>query len=438
MIRFVRRLAPARGRMFSTAAATRDSAQKVDKQVQSQTGYAEEAEADADVMLCAHGTVPVTTELIYHDPITMNKTVSAFRMMDRHGKLLEGVEEPELDPEEARQIYRTMAQVQVLDDVFYNAQRQGRISFYMQHGGEEGLAVGSASELTLDDVVFGQYREAGVLLYRGFTLQEAADQCIGNCDDISGGKQMPIHYGCRRLNFQTISSPLATQLPQAVGAALALKNEGKKAVVMCYFGEGAASEGDFHAALNMSTTIKTPVVFFCRNNGYAISTPSTSQYSGDGIVARAQGYGMLSIRVDGNDVLAVKAATRKAKEMALAENRPVFIEAMTYREGHHSTSDDSTRYRSVAEIKHWRENFCPVQRFNNYITERGWWDEERDTELRDQMRVDVISALETAEKKPLFGIESLFDEVYDDVPRHLQEQQEELRAHLEKYPSLKP
>jgi 2-oxoisovalerate dehydrogenase E1 component alpha subunit len=396
-------------------------------------GYAGE-ESDSEVMYWTHGSLPVTSEMALHDPKVDNTIIEAYRVLDRSGKLIEGAVAPDLSETEAVGMYETMVKVQAMDDVFMNAQRQGRISFYMQHAGEEGLAVGSASALTEDDVIFAQYREGGVLLHRGFTLQECADQCIGNQDDKGGGKQMPIHYGCRRLNFQTISSPLATQLPQAVGAAMALRNEGKEAISMVYFGEGAASEGDFHAACNFAGTLKVPVVFFCRNNGYAISTPSTSQYAGDGIVSRAAGYGMLSIRVDGNDTLAVRNATELARKTAIETNRPVFIEAMTYRMGHHSTSDDSTRYRSLSEITHWKENFDPVERFKNYMANQGWWDEEKDVALRDQTRLDVIESLEMAESKPFGGVESLFNDVFDGMPEHLQKQEEELRLHMDKYP----
>lgn len=137
------------------------------------------------------------------------------------------------------------------------------------------LPVGSAAALSDEDMVFAQYREHGVLLWRGFGIQEAVDQCFSNVGDKGKGRQMPIHYGSRRLHFQTISSPLGTQIPQAVGAAYAFKVQQKDAVAICYFGEGAASEGDFHAALNFSATLDVPVLFFCRNNGYAISTPSS-------------------------------------------------------------------------------------------------------------------------------------------------------------------
>jgi len=153
------------------------------------------------------------------------------------------------------------------------------------------LPVGSAAALSNEDMVFAQYREHGVLLWRGFSIQEAVDQCFSNIGDKGKGRQMPIHYGSRRLNFQTISSPLGTQIPQAAGAAYAFKMQRKDAVAVCYFGEGAASEGDFHAAFNFSATLDVPVLFFCRNNGYAISTPSSEQYRGDGIASRATGYG---------------------------------------------------------------------------------------------------------------------------------------------------
>ncbi|NXK81277.1 ODBA dehydrogenase, partial [Amazona guildingii] len=169
-----------------------------------------------------------------------------------------------------------------------------------------------------------------VLMYRGYPLDLFMAQCYGNSMDPGKGRQMPVHYGCRQRHFVTISSPLATQIPQAVGAAYAIKRADANRAVICYFGEGAASEGDAHAGFNFAATLECPIVFFCRNNGYAISTPTSEQYRGDGIAARGPGYGLLSIRVDGNDVFAVYRATREARRRAVAENRPVLIEAMTY------------------------------------------------------------------------------------------------------------
>jgi len=149
-----------------------------------------------------------------------------------------------------------------MDQILYEAQRQGRISFYMTNYGEEATHIGSAAALSDSDPIFGQYREAGVLKWRGFTLTDFMNQNYSNHEDGGKGRQMPVHYGSKKLNFQTISSPLGTQIPQAVGAAYALKMMGKRNVVVCYFGDGAASEGDFHAALNMAATTESPVIFF--------------------------------------------------------------------------------------------------------------------------------------------------------------------------------
>ena len=200
-----------------------------------------------------------------------------FRVMDENGAVLDPALEPDVTEEEAVRMYETMVQLNVMDSILYEAQRQGRLSFYMTNYGEEATHIGSASVLTQDDVIFGQYREAGVLLWRGFTLQQFADQCVGNAHASCKGRMMPVHYGSRELNFHTISSPLATQLPQAAGAAYALKMQKRDACAVCFFGDGAASEGDFHGALNFAATLECPVIFFCRNNGYAISTPIREQ-----------------------------------------------------------------------------------------------------------------------------------------------------------------
>jgi 2-oxoisovalerate dehydrogenase E1 component alpha subunit len=173
--------------------------------------------------------------------------------------------------------------------IMYEAQRQGRISFYMTSYGEGATHMGSAAALEADDVVFGQYREAGVLLYRGFTLDEFMNQMYSNEQDYGKGRQMPVHYGKKSLNFQTISSPLGTQIPQAAGAAYALKLCGKDAIAIACFGDGAASEGDFHAAVNMASTTDSPVIFFCRNNGYAISTPLGNSIEEMGLLREDRG-----------------------------------------------------------------------------------------------------------------------------------------------------
>ena len=380
------------------------------------------------------GRLPFTPTLALHRPEEAPRW-PVLRLVSRSGDEMPGASLPALSEAEAREMYRTMLRLQELDTVFYNAQRQGRISFYMTSTGEEAIHVGSASALTMDDVIYAQYRETGVLLWRGFSLQRVADQCFGNADDIATkGRQMPIHYGAKDLNFHTISSPLSTQVPQAVGAAYALKLQRKKACAVCYFGEGAASEGDVHGGMNMAATLEAPVLFFVRNNGFAISTPARDQYRGDGIVSRASGYGIAGVRVDGNDLHAVRQATEEARRVAVEESRPVLIEAMSYRVGHHSTSDDSTRYRSVAEIHSWRDSDDPVARFRRWLEARGWWAEEDELAARGQERARVLAALEAAEKKGMPKLDTLFEDVYHDVPEHLRRQKEELLRHIAKYP----
>ena len=231
---------------------------------------------------------------------------------------------------------------------------------------------------------------------------------------------MPVHYGSRALNFQTISSPLGTQLPQAAGTAYALKREKRQNVVICYFGEGAASEGDFHVALNMASTLECPVIFFCRNNGYAISTPVSEQYRGDGIAARGIAYGIPTIRVDGNDLLAVHDATAAARKMCLEKNTPIVVEAMTYRGGHHSTSDDSTRYRGGEEINYWADNHNPITRFRLLLEKQGIWDSHQEATLRKELRAKVLQAMGNAERTKKPAASQMFSDVYSDLPHHLQ------------------
>jgi 2-oxoisovalerate dehydrogenase E1 component alpha subunit len=373
-----------------------------------------------------------TLEFLDYDDVPL------FQVMDEDGDIMDPVEEDKVmngvGHEEAVKMHETMVRVAVMDHILYEAQRQGRISFYMTSTGEEATHVGAASALEDRDVIFAQYREQGVLMYRGFSFEQFCNQCCSNALDPAKGRQMPVHYGSTELNHHTISSPLATQLPHAVGAAYALKLEQQDAVAMCFFGDGAASEGDFHAALNFAATLKSPVIFFCRNNGYAISTSIEEQMASDGIVARGPAYGVPATRVDGNDIWAVRSAVAKARKMALEENTPVMIEAITYRMGHHSTSDDSLRYRQQGEMEFWKEQDNPMLRMRNFLKKRGWYTDEQEEELRKQCRKEVLAALNSAEKAPKLGVHEMFEDVYDVMPAHLREQKAEVEAHIARNP----
>jgi len=363
--------------------------------------------------------------------------IPMLQILKPDGTLHEQAKEPEIDQDTARKMYDTMEYIRVLDERMVGAQRQGRISFYLASTGEEAAAVGSAAALQPQDMIMSQYREQGALAYRGYTTSQFMNQMFSNQEDPNKGRQMPIHYGDKPLNFMTISSPLGTQIPQAAGYAYGQKMAGQEAVTICYFGEGAASEGDFHAGLNMAAVLNCPVIFFCRNNGYAISTPAEEQFAGDGIASRGLGYGVKTIRVDGNDPLAVYAATLRARELALEEQCPVLIEAMTYRLAAHSTSDDPTGYRSRDEEDKWRLK-DPIQRMAKWLQHKGWYDEEANKTLVEESRKAVLSALKEAEKVPVNPIEDIVSDVYDKVPAHLQKQVDALKDHIEKYPKAYP
>ena len=363
--------------------------------------------------------------------------IPMLQILNDSGKLVSGATMPDLSKEIALKIVHTMEFIRLLDERMIAAQRQGRISFYLACTGEEAATTASAAALSSGDMIMSQYREQAALAYRGYTTEQFMNQMFSNRLDPNKGRQMPIHYGDKALNFMTISSPLGTQIPQAAGYAYGQKVQGEEALTICYFGEGAASEGDFHAGLNMAAVLNCPVIFFCRNNGYAISTPSSEQFKGDGIASRGMGYGIKTIRVDGNDALAVFVATQKARQIALAENCPVLIEAMTYRLAAHSTSDDPSGYRSKEEEAKWQDK-DPISRFKQWVIDQGWFDESAHEAFITKNRQDILAAVKTAEKVPVCNLDDMVNDVYDKVPWHLEQQMNDLKTHLKKYPESYP
>lgn len=380
------------------------------------------------------------TELKFDTPAD-HSPMPTYRVVDQHGVVVDKSFKPDLSEKEIVKMYEDMLFVSLMDLVMFDAQRQGRISFYMVSAGEEAVSVGSASALTMEDVIYCQYREQGVFRYRGYTAKDFMDQLFANINDPGRGRNMPVHYGSKELNIHAISSPLATQLPQASGAAYALKMQRQNdpslppRVVVAYFGEGAASEGDFHAALNMAATRSCPAVFICRNNGYAISTPTLEQYRGDGIASRGVGYGIDTIRVDGNDIWAVREATKRAREMALEDGgKPVLIEALTYRVSHHSTSDDSFAYRARVEVEDWKRRDNPIIRLRKWMDNEGIWGEEKEKEARARLRGEVLKAFKGAETQKKPPVKAMFEDVYEEMTPELQRQMKELKGILERYP----
>ncbi|OAL52169.1 hypothetical protein IQ07DRAFT_562430 [Pyrenochaeta sp. DS3sAY3a] len=369
------------------------------------------------------------------------KAISTYRVMNQYGDILDKEIGVETTDEEALELYKNMVKLSIMDLLMFEAQRQGRLSFYMVSAGEEGISIGSASALSPKDVVFCQYRESGVYMQRGFTLADFMNQLFANAKDNGLGRNMPVHYGSKELNIQTISSTLATQIPHAAGAAYALKMQNmwspdqEPRVAVCYFGEGAASEGDFHSALNIAATRQVPCIFICRNNGYAISTPTSDQYRGDGIASRGAGYGIDTLRVDGNDIFAVRRATKEARRRALLDGgQPVLIEMMAYRVGHHSTSDDSFAYRQRVEVEDWKRRDNPITRLRKWLEGRALWDDAAEKELRSATRKEVLRAFETAEKEKKPSIRYAFEGVWEELTEEQRAHVSELRDILTRYP----
>ncbi|XP_076893341.1 2-oxoisovalerate dehydrogenase subunit alpha 2, mitochondrial-like [Bidens hawaiensis] len=390
------------------------------------------------------GNVKFTSTRIFTSS-SNEERAQCYRVLDENGELVIDNDSLKITKELAVKMYTNMATLQVMDTIFYEAQRQGRISFYMTTIGEEAINIASAAALSNNDFVFPQYREPGVLLWRGFTLQEFANQLFGNKHDYGKGRQMPIHYGSKKHNYITVSSTVATQIPHAVGAAYSMKMEKQDSCTITYFGDGGSSPGDFPAGLNFSAVMEVPVIFFCRNNGWAISAPISDQLRGDGIVVRGKAYGIPSIRVDGNDALAVYSAVYEARKMAIEKQTPVLIEALTYRAGNHSTSDDSTRYRSdcsVDEIERWRHDQNPIKRFGKWIENKGWWSNDAESQHQNTIKKELAQAIQNAEQEEKPPVADMFNNVYDVSPINLSEQEDSLqntiKKHAQEYPNNIP
>lgn len=386
-----------------------------------------------------------TNNLNFYNKIIQNDSsdgkIPMFRIMDTNGSLINNKYKDLLpDKETSIKMLKTMIKVNVLDEYFLAKQRNGDLNFYMTCEGEEALVTGSVAGLNFEDSIYPQYREQAAFLFRGFTTDQMVNQLTGNYLDLGKGRQMPVHYGSSKLNIQTVSSPVATQIPQAAGAGYLFKLRKEDKVCLTYFGEGTASEGDFHAGLNFASTLGSQTIFFCRNNKYAISTPSKEQFLGDGIVSRGPGYGMNSIRVDGNDALAVYVATKECRRICIEQKKPFLIEGMSFRQGSHSTSDKKDNY-ITSEVLAEYENYIkslgnPIIRFENYCKSVGYIDnsfyESCKSEYLEEARKSLKKGLQIQKSSP----KSMFDDVYDELPENLKEQYDQLRNHLDSHKDL--
>jgi TPP-dependent pyruvate/acetoin dehydrogenase alpha subunit len=330
------------------------------------------------------------------------------RVLDDDGKPLPGAKVPSIPDAALQRMFETMLLVRIMDDRMMQLHRQGRLGFYMKATGEEATHF-AVAPLRDSDWIFPSYREQGAWFWRGYTIQQYIDQLFGNVGDPIKGRQMPVHHSASWLNIVSISSPVGTQIPQAVGAAYAAKVMGKDDVAVAFFGEGASANGELHVGLNFAGVWKAPCIFLCRNN---VAAPHQRQSAARTLAARAVGYGMPGIRVDGNDVLAIWQVTSDAAERARAGGGPTFIEALTYR-----PADD-------AALPERRD---PLARFRSYLRHCALWSESWEQELSERYQLEITDALAAADHKPPPAVETMFDDVYDQLPSHLREQRASLK-----------
>src|SRR5512145_231401 len=337
--------------------------------------------------------------------------VEYLSILDSDGNLDSSLD-PDIPPAELKRLYRAMLLGRRLDERMIRLQRQGRIGTFAPIKGQEASQIGAVSALGPHDWMVPSFRETAAMLWRGWPIEKLLLLFAGR---LEGGQPAPDQHDL------PITIPVATQLPHAVGLAYAAQYRGDDAVVMAFFGDGATSEGDFHEAANFAGVWHVPVVFVCQNNQWAISVPLKKQTHSRTIAQKALAYGIPGIQVDGNDVLAVYAATREAVERARGGQGPTLIECVTYRLGVHTTADDPTKYRSEEEVREW-ERKDSLTRFTDYLKKRNLWRED----LEAQVDEEIAAAIERFEATPPPDPLTIFDHVYAERPPHLERQRAEL------------
>ena len=341
-----------------------------------------------------------------------------------------GAWDPGLPAERLRAGLRAMLLTRTFDDRMVRLQRQGKTSFYIKSTGEEAIGVAQAFALDPADMLFPSYRQQGLLVARNWPLTDLICQIFNNRKDRTKGRQLPVLYSARAAGFYSLSGNVGTRFPHAVGWAMASAYRNDRRIAAAWIGDGTTAEGDFHYALTFAAVYRAPVILNVVNNQWAISTfQGIAGGELTTFAARAIGYGLPSLRVDGNDFLAVYAATQWAAQRARANGGATLIELYTYRAAAHSTSDDPAAYRPEGEPAHWPLG-DPVERLKRHLVALGEWSEERHAALAAELDEHVKAAVREAESHGTLGTRpdspaSMFDDVFKDLPAHLRRQRQE-------------
>jgi pyruvate dehydrogenase E1 component alpha subunit len=353
------------------------------------------------------------------------KALGLYRVIDEEG---EQVGDFDVDVDKLLDMYVYMVRARILDDWLLRLQRVGKVALHAPNRGQEAVSVGATMALDRGDWLIPSYRELGAYLVKGMSEEEILDRAIANIDDVLRGSEFAV-YGKRSVNLVPAPVPVGNQVPHAVGVAMAAKILGHRTVVMTIFGDGATSRGHFHAALNFAGVFKAPVVFVVQNNQWAISVPARRQTASVTFAIKGVAYGVPSVRVDGNDVLAVYTASREAVERARRGEGPTLIEAVTYRMGPHTTADDPSKYRDPEEVKLF-ERLDPIARFRKFLYKKGVLDEDQDKRIWEEWGSRIEATVKKCYDKPPLPVDVIFENVYSKPTWNLVEQHEELRESL--------
>jgi pyruvate dehydrogenase E1 component alpha subunit len=345
--------------------------------------------------------------------------IEYLQILDEHGRIDEKLARDTLSDEDVVYLYEQMSIGRTLDEVAFKLQRSGRMGTYPQNKGQEAAAAGSgwAAKKGVDYLV-PCYRENLALFLHGLPMHYILLHWMGD----ERGNQIPAG-----VNVTPIAIPIGTQMLHATGIAWAFKLRKEARVAITYFGDGATSEGDFHEAMNFASTLQVPVVFFCQNNGWAISVPRETQTASETIAQKAIAYGMPTIQVDGNDLFAVYKASKDAIERARAGGGPSFIEAVTYRLGDHTTADDARRYRPAEELEHWASK-DPLTRVRKYLEKKDLWNSEKQAKLEERAKTIVAEVIKTAEGIEKPAIDDIFDYTFASLTQEQELQKRTLRT----------
>jgi pyruvate dehydrogenase E1 component alpha subunit len=342
-----------------------------------------------------------------------------FQILKPDGTLQPGLKPP-IEDKQTLGLYQKMVFIRVADQRGLLLQRQGRFGTYAPIWGQEACQVGSGYVLQKGDWVFPAFREIGITLMMGIPLKSFFVYWMGN----EMGSRAP-----EDINVLPVSIPVGTHIPHAVGTAWAAKIKGDKIVTMSFFGDGATSKGDFHEAMNFAGVFKTPTVFFCQNNQFAISVPRSRQTASATIAQKAIAYGFDGIQVDGNDLFAVITATKEAVDKARSGGGPTLIEGVTFRFGPHTTADDPTKYRDNEEIERWKP-LDPMVRLRFYLKGKGLWSEEVENRMTEDAQKEIDQVVKDAESFPAPKPEEIFEYVFAEMTPQLKEQLEYLGSTL--------